>query len=97
MRATTVSAVVNTCHTGSSAYVGAGVYYINGFHVNVDEQTLILDKYTNTPSYRVGLLVTESFVTPNDDTTLNDNAQGTSNVNVQVLSRFKISLTLRKL
>ena len=50
------------------------VYYINGFHVNVDEQTLILDKYTNTPSYRVGLLVTESFTTPNDDTTLNDNA-----------------------
>ena len=38
---TTVSAVVNTCHTGAAAYIGAGVYYINGFHVNVDEQTLI--------------------------------------------------------
>ena len=90
---TIVSAVVNTCHTGAAAYIGAGVYYINGFHVNVDEQTLILDKYTNTPSYRVGLLVTESFTTPNDDTSLNDNATGTSNVNAPGAHRFKIQLT----
>ena len=93
---TTVSAVVNTCHTGAAAYIGAGVYYINGFHVNVDEQTLILDKYTNAPSYRVGLLVTESFTTPNDDTSLNDNATGTSNVNAPGAHRFKIQLTLTK-
>ena len=88
--------VVNTCHTGSAAYVAAGVYYINGFHVNVDEQTLILDKYTNTPSYRVGLQVTESFTTPNEDTTLNDNATGTSNLNAPGAHRFKIQLTLTK-
>src|SRR5210317_1075611 len=93
---TTVSAVVDSTATGSSAYIAAGVYYINGFHVQVDEQTLILEKYTNTPSYRVGLLVTESFVTPNDDTTLNDNAQGTSNVNAPGAHRFKINLTLTK-
>ena len=52
-------------------------------------QTLILDKYTNTPSYRVGLSVTESFVTPNDDATLNDNATGTSNLNAPVLIDLK--------
>ena len=94
--ATTVSAVVNSCATGAAAYVAAGTYYINGFHVDVAEQTLILDKYTNTPSYRVGLLVTESFVTPNDDGSLNDNAQGTSNVNAPGAHRFKIDLTLTK-
>ena len=32
---TTVSAVVNTCATGSAAYIAEGVYYINGFHVEV--------------------------------------------------------------
>ena len=74
--------------TGSSAYIGEGVYYINGFHVQVSNQTLILDKYTNTPSYRVGLSITESFVTPNDDLSLNDNAGGTSNVNA-LKNRFK--------
>ena len=93
---TTVSAVVDTTATGAAAYVASGTYYINGFHVEVAEQTLILDKYTNTPSYRVGLLVTESFVTPNDDGSLNDNAQGTSNVNAPGAHRFKIDLTLTK-
>src|SRR5210317_197126 len=93
---TTVSAVVDTTATGSAAYIGEGVYYINGFHVQVSAQTLILDKYSNTPSYRVGLTVTESFVTPNDDTSLNDNAAGTSNVNAPGAHRFKIDLTLAK-
>jgi len=93
---TTVSAVVDTTATGAAAYVAAGTYYINGFHVEVAEQTIILDKYTNTPSYRVGLLVTESFTTPNDDQSLNDNAQGTSNVNAPGAHRFKIDLTLTK-
>ena len=50
------------------------VYYINGFFVQVDASTLILDKYTNTPSYRIGFTLTESFVTPSDDSSLNDNA-----------------------
>ena len=94
--ATTVSAVVDTTATGAAAYVAEGVYYINGFHVEVSEQTLILDKYTNSPSYRIGLLVTESFVTPNADGSLNDNAQGTSNQNAPGAHRFKIALTLTK-
>jgi hypothetical protein len=88
--------VVATTHTGSSAAIESGVYYINGFHVSVDSTTLVLDKYTNSPSYRIGLTVTESFVTPNDDNSLNDNAQGTSNVNAPGAHRFKITLTLAK-
>ena len=92
----TPSAVVNSTATGSAAEVQEGVYYINGFHVQVTNQTLILDKYTNTPSYRVGLTVTESFETSNDDTSLNDNAAGSSNVNAPGAHRFKILLTLAK-
>ena len=88
--------VVATTHIGSAAGIESGVYYINGFHVNVDSSTLVLDKYTDTPSYRIGLNVTESFVTPNDDGSLNDNAQGTSNVNAPGAHRFKITLSLAK-
>jgi hypothetical protein len=91
-----VSAIVNTTATGSAAQVQAGTYYINGFLVSVTAQTLILDKYTNTPSYRVGLLVTESLITPNIDTSINDNAQGVSNTNAPGAHRFKIDLTLTK-
>ena len=94
--ATNVTAIVDTTAEGSAAQVNAGSYYINGFLVNVLEQTIILDKYTNTPSYRVGLIVTESFVTPTEDNTLNDNAQGVSNTNAPGAHRFKIDLTLTK-
>ena len=90
------TAVVNSTATGSAANIAAGVYYINGFHVSVTEQTLILDKYNNTPSYRIGLTVTESFITPNDDVSLVDNAQGSSNENAPGAHRFKIDLTLAK-
>jgi hypothetical protein len=91
-----LSAVVATTHTGSAAKIQSGVYYINGFFVQIDTSTLILDKYTNTPSYRIGFSVTESFVTPNDDNSLNDNAAGSSNTNAPGAHRFKILLTLAK-
>ena len=93
---TALSAVVNTTATGSAAIGAAGTFYINGFFVQADAETLLLDKYTNTPSYRVGYSITESFVSPNDDATLNDNATGSSNVNAPGAHRFKIQLTLAK-
>src|SRR6056300_1763905 len=93
---TPVTCVVDTTSTGSAAGVQSGTYYINGFFVQVDTSTLILDKYTNTPSYRIGFTVTESFVTPNDDASLNDNAAGSSNANAPGAHRFKILLTLAK-
>jgi hypothetical protein len=93
---TSISCVVDTTATGSAASIVAGVYYINGFYVSVDDQTIILDKYTNTPSYRIGVTITESYVTPNDDSSLNDNAAGSSNANAPGAHRFKIQLTLAK-
>ncbi len=92
----TSTAVVASCHTGAAAQIKEGVYYINGYHVQVSAQTLILEKYSATPSVRVGLTVTESFVTPGDDTSLNDNAQSVSNTNAPGAHRFKIELTLAK-
>tara|TARA_B100001057_G_scaffold499747_1_gene611596 strand:+ start:5276 stop:11542 length:6267 start_codon:yes stop_codon:yes gene_type:complete len=88
--------VVATIHTGSAASVESGVYYINGYFIQVDKSTVVLDKYTSTPSYRVGFTLAESFVTPNDDASINDNAQGTSNINAPGAHRFKIQLTLTK-
>ena len=37
--------------TGSAATVRGGIFYTRGFFVRCDEQTIILDKYTNTPTY----------------------------------------------
>ena len=97
LTSTAGTAVVSTTAQGAAVKIEAGTYYINGFFVSVSAQTLILDKYTNTPSYRVGLTISESFVTSTDDSTLLDNATGTSNANAAGAHRFKIDLTLAKL
>lgn len=82
--------------TGSAVRVEAGIYYVNGFFVKNSAQTLILDPYFVNPSYKVGFTITESFITPSDDASLNDNAQGSSNENAPGAHRFKIILTLAK-
>ena len=47
--------------TGSGRTVqGGGIFYTRGFFVRCDEQTIILDKYSNTPTFRVGLQIVES-------------------------------------
>ena len=82
--------------TGAAVTVQAGIYYIRGFMVQNLEQTIILDKYTNTPSYRVGWNVTESLITPEEDASLLDNAQGSSNYAAKGAHRFKMTVALAK-
>lgn len=82
---------------GSLATVERGVYYINGHFCLVEKQTIVLDKYSNTPSYRVGLDVTESVTTPEQDETLLDNAQNSFNFAAPGAHRYSIELTLTKL
>ena len=88
--------VVATSHIGSAAQVQAGVYYFEGFFIRNSQETLVLDKYTNSSSYRIGFTITESFVSPTDDSSLNDNATGSSNESAPGAHRFKIDLTLAK-
>ena len=82
---------------GSSASIERGVYYVNGHYVLCDTQTLLLDKYTNNPTYRVGLTVDEYAMTPEDDDTLLDNAQGSYNYAAPGAHRYYIDLILSKL
>ena len=87
----------NATATGSSANIQEGVYFVRGHFVHVPEQRIVLDKYSDNPSYRVGLTITESLETPEEDSSLLDNATGTSNVNAKGAHRLKIALTLSKL
>ena len=83
--------------TGSSAAIEEGVYFIRGQFVKVDAQRIILDKYSSSPSYRIGLTISETLITPEGDTTLLENATGSTNVNPKGAHRLKIALTLSKL
>ena len=92
-----VQSVAGSIGKGSLATVNQGVYYINGHFCLVDKQTIVLDKYTNAPTYRIGLVVDEQIVTPEQDETLLDNAQNSYNYAAPGSHRYYIDLTLTKL
>lgn len=81
---------------GSSVNIEEGVYFIAGTFVYVPAGSLILDKYTNTPNYIIGLKVTEATVDNTTDSTLLDNAQGVPNTAAPGALRYKISTELIK-
>ena len=84
--------------TGSTATIERGVYYINGHFVLVDPQIITLDKYSDTPTYRVGLTVEEKLLTPEDPgyEMLLDNAQNSYNFAAPGAHRYYIDLVLAK-
>ena len=86
----------NATSVGSSASIGAGVYFIRGYFVNVSKQTIILDNYKNTPSFRVGLKIDELILNAGDDSSLYDPSKGFTNYAAPGADRFKINLTLTK-
>ena len=81
---------------GSAATVDAGVYFIRGTFVNVNAQTIILDNYTNNPSYKVGFQINETIIGAKEDGSLYDNAKGFTNYAAPGADRFKIELVLTK-
>lgn len=81
---------------GSAFTITEGVYFVRGQFVRVATETLILDQYSNTSNYRVGLFVNEEIITPDIDEGLNDNSQGFNNYSAPGADRFRISVSLFK-
>lgn len=86
----------NATSIGSAAFISQGVYFVRGFFARVSDQTIILDHYTNTPSYRIGLKIDETLVNAKEDNSLFDNAKGFTNFAAPGADRLKINLTLSK-
>ena len=82
--------------TGSAFGVNKGVYFMRGTFVDVPTSQIILDPYSNTPSYRVGFEVLEEIINANDDSSLYDNAKGFTNFAAPGADRFKITVKLTK-
>lgn len=81
---------------GSKYSIADGYVYIADHFVKNTNQTIILDKYTNEPSYKIGIVPQKSFVDYIEDPTLVDNAQGTPNFLAPGADRFKINTVLTK-
>ena len=86
----------NATSIGSAYSISDSVYFIRGNFVNVPSQNLILDQYTNTPSYRIGLEISEEIVNAKQDNSLYDNAKGFSNYSAPGADRLKITTKLSK-
>ena len=83
-------------YVGSSAKITEGVYFAKGHFVKVLEQEIVLDQFSTTPSYKVGLQILEEIVTPEEDTTLTDPSQGYSNYSAPGAHRLKLKAVLSK-
>lgn len=79
---------------GSLFSLNSGRFYIDGHFVYSPNQTLILSKYTNTPTTTVGFKVTEDIVTVSDDENLYDNSGATLNISAPGADRYRVRLTL---
>lgn len=91
------SAATSASNTGSAVEINEGIYFVRGSFVRVAEQTLVLSTSSTTESARVGLVISESLITPEEDSSLTDNARGSSNYAAKGAHRLKFTLTLSKL
>jgi len=76
--------------------VDEGVFFVDGYFVQVSPQTTILNAFDNTPTYRIGLQIEETIVDATEDASLLDPAQEATNFQAPGADRFQINLTLVK-
>jgi hypothetical protein len=81
----------------SAVHISEGVYYLRGHFVDVEDQIILLDQYSNNPSYKVGLEVIENIINSDFDIDINDNAQGFSNYAAPGADRLEIQAILTKI
>lgn len=89
------TATVTGVGVGSKFTIASGVYYLNGRFVLVESETVLLDKYSNTPSKIVCLEYNEVIVNSDQDDTLLDNALGSPNYSGAGADRLRVDTRLR--
>ncbi len=80
----------------SAVQVEEGIYFVNGYFVRNSEELLLIDNYYDKPSAKVGFKISENLITAEQNSTLYDNASGSSNYSAPGAHRLQISLTLTK-
>ena len=82
---------------GSIVSIETGIYYVNEYFALVEAQSLIIEPYSQTPSYKIGLKISEELITPENDESLLDNALGSYNYSAPGAHRYYIGLILSTL
>lgn len=89
-----IVATISQNRSGCIAKLTEGVFYLRGYFVNIDSQTLVVSTQESNPTFNLGFQVTESFIDSYDDETLYDNSQGFVNYAASGADRLKINATL---
>jgi hypothetical protein len=79
---------------GMAFSIDSGIFFVDGKFIYLEAQTINVDKYTNTSSKNIGLVLDESIVTSDDDSSILDRAQGSPNYAAPGADRYAASLTL---
>lgn len=79
---------------GSFAILASGIYYVDGYFVNVQPQQIILNEYGSSVSAKVGFNKEVKYIEATDDLSLYDNANGTPNENAPGADRLFLNLKL---
>ena len=82
--------------TGMAYIMAQGVYFLRGHFVDVKDEVLILDQYSNTSSHKIGFEIREEIISADIDPSLSDNAQGFNNFTAPGVDRLKITATLAR-
>ena len=95
---TNTAVLISSNSTGNASVVSIsdGIYFVDGFFAKIEEQTIILEKYSNAPTYKIGLTISDDVVDETSDTSLLDPALNASNYQAPGATRFRKTLTLSK-
>jgi len=94
--AATIGAAATTPIGKASTYdILPGIYFVNGNFVHSGAQTVVVGKYSNVPTIKVVLAITEAVITIAEDATLGDNATNSPNEAAPGAHRYNITLVLK--
>lgn len=94
----TTSIIDNEQSIGKASICGLndGYYYFDGTFVRCTKQQIVLDKYSNTPTYKIGVSITDDIIDYNDDSSLLDPANESTNYGAHGADRLTYNVLLEK-
>ena len=84
----------NATGFGTVVSINEGVFYADGFFVQVGDQTTVVSAYTTSANVKIGLEISEDYIDSDVDSTLLDPAQGSFNYQAPGADRYQFNLTL---
>ena len=84
----------NSTGFGTVVSINEGVFYADGFFVQVGNQTTVVSAYSTSANVKIGLEINEEFIDSDIDATLLDPAQESFNYQAPGADRYQFSLIL---